>query len=106
MPTALGQFFERAQENYEKVANSEHFVILFDDNYGKDMLCQQQLAAAILLDKNIFVVAPTSAHVPDNLERVAIGVAYFDPEKSEEAGEIASKMIKDHEALAKHLDDE
>lgn len=77
----IGALSKWAVKVTEGVADSSCFMQLWNDvmlDLSKDPGPIFQLAYALALDKPIILVVPHGSHVPENIQRVARALEYFD----------------------------
>lgn len=74
----LEQLQKAVRSSGEKIEKSTIFLSIFSENYDREPQTILQFGLAILMDKPIFLVVPNGVKVPKNVERLAIGIEYFD----------------------------
>lgn len=84
------EFLVRATlRNLKAMRESKVMLSIFTDGYEKEPVALLQLALAMVLDKPIYFAVPRGREIPDNLRRVAKGIAEYDPAGGAEAMQAA-----------------
>lgn len=85
-----------ARRNAEKIANSDFFLVLFNDKMLEDPTPLLQMGLAVYMDKPIYLLVPQDTPIPENLRRMARKIEYYwaNPDDMSSIENATSKLIK------------
>lgn len=68
---------DAARRSADKIAESDFFMVLFNDAMVEEVLPLIQMGLAMYMDKPIFLLVPEGAAIPENLRKVAQGIETY-----------------------------
>jgi hypothetical protein len=70
---------DAARRTFTKMKRSQMCVSIFTEDYERDPVALIQFAAAILLDKPIYLLVPEGRVLAANVRAVAAGIEFYPP---------------------------
>lgn len=78
-----------------KIRDSHIFISLFTAGYEREPQCALQLGIAVMLDKPIYIAAPTGTKIPENIKRLARKIEFFDPNSPDNLKDATKRLFQD-----------
>jgi hypothetical protein len=90
----LQRFFEGEADNLNSLRQSKWCLVIMDQT-GVDPVLALQVGAAMLLDKPLIMIVPSSYWVPDRVHRYATAIIVLDdPKDPEQMARVQAEMAK------------